>query len=687
MIFKQDDQRLICKRGESVLFIEPWGVNSLRVRMTNEANMDTNDWALTIDPIKTQSKIEIKEIEVVEPWYKGEEREKQKKNFKEAYITNGNITAKVNFEGWLSFYNSKGEVLLEEYWRNRERIDRYAVPINVVARELKAIPGTSDYRLVMRFEAYEDEKIYGMGQYQEGNLDKKGATLELAQRNTQASVPFMVSSRGYGFLWNNPAIGNVTFGTNKTEWRAESTKKMDYFITAADTPSEIVKQYAAVTGTVPMMPEYGMGFWQCKLRYRNQDELLNVVREHKRRGLPMDVIVIDFFHWTRQGDFKFDPKDWQDPDAMIAELKEMGVELMVSVWPTIDSNSENRGPMAEEGYLLKFDRGVGINMNWMGETAFFDATHPGARDYVWQRCKENYYDKGVHIFWLDEAEPEFGPYDFDIYRYHAGPAMQVSNIYPAMYAKAFFDGMKAEGQDEVLNLVRCAWAGSQKYGALVWSGDVYSSFRTLREQLQAGLNIGMAGIPWWTTDIGGFIGGDIHDEKFHELLIRWFEWAVFCPVFRLHGERPPFHPLEEEFRDGVRQFSSGQDNEVWSFGEEVYEVLKKYLFLRERLRPYIRECMKEAHEVGSPVMRTLFYEFPNDKKCWEITDEYFFGADILVAPIMEEGIRERNVYLPEGAKWTCATTKTVYDGGQVIKVEAPLDVIPFFVRDDAKIDL
>lgn len=681
MKFYQEEGRLICRNGNETIWIEPWGENSLRVRMTADAIMDTEDWALSLEPKKCNPQIKIEEITVVEPWYQGEERKDHEQKFMIASITNGKITAKVNFEGWISFENQNGKVLLEEYWRNRNRIDRYAVPIAVPARELKPVPGMSDYRLTMRFEAYEDEHIFGMGQYQEGNLDKKGATLELAQRNTQASVPFMLSSRGYGMLWNNPAIGNVSFGTNKTEWKAESTKKLDYFITAGDTPSEIEAQYAKATGTVPMMPEYGMGFWQCKLRYRNQEELLNVVREHKRRGLPMDVVVIDFFHWTKQGDFKFDPVDWPDPEAMIKELKELGVELMVSVWPTVDSSSENYGKMAEEGYLLKFDRGVGINMNWMGETAFFDATHPGAREYVWDRCKENYFDKGVNIFWLDEAEPEFGPYDFDIYRYYKGSALQVSNIYPAMYAKAFYDGMQKEGMKEVLNLVRCAWAGSQRYGALVWSGDVYSSFRAMREQLQAGLNMGIAGIPWWTTDIGGFLGGDIHSDKFKELLVRWFEWGVFCPVFRLHGERPPFHPLEEEFRDGTRQFSSGQDNEVWSFGEEVYEILKKYLFMRERLRPYIRECMKEAHETGAPVMRTMFYEYPEDEACWKITDQYMFGADILVAPVMEENVRERMVYLPKGSRWVDTVTKKVYDGGQTVKIDAPIDIIPIFTKE------
>jgi alpha-D-xyloside xylohydrolase len=665
--------------GELAIWIEPWGDNSLRVRMTKEANMDANDWALIEEIPQGKATIKIEEIEVVEPWYKNDPEEHIQK-CTIAKITNGTITAKFNLEGWLSFWNDKEECLTAEYWRNRDRIDRYCVPLGVRARDLRPITGTSDYELTARFEAFDEEKIFGMGQYQERNLDKKGAILELAQRNSQASVPFMISNRGYGFLWNNPAIGTASFGTNKTEWTAKSTKKLDYWITAGDTPAQLLEQYSSVTGRAPMMPEYGLGFWQCKLRYRNQEELLSVAREHKRRGLPMDVIVIDFFHWTKQGDFKFDPIDWPDPDAMVAELKGLGIELMVSVWPTIDSTSENRGKMADEGMLVKFDRGLGINMNWMGETTFFDATHPAARDFVWSRCKENYFKKGIKIFWLDEAEPEYGPYDFDLFRYYQGPALQCSNIYPAMYAKAFYDGMKAEGMENILNLVRCVWAGSQRYGALAWSGDVASTFRTLREQLQAGLNVGLAGIPWWTTDIGGFLGGDIKDEKFHELLIRWFEWGVFCPVTRLHGERPPFYPLDEEFRNGVRQFSSGQDNEVWSYGDKNEKIFTDYLFLRERLRPYTAELMKQAHEKGSPVMRTMFYEFPKDQKCWELTDQYMFGSDILVAPVMEEGIRERSVYLPAGVIWVNAYSGEELQGGQTIVTAAPLEIIPIFLK-------
>ncbi len=577
--------------------------------------------------------------------------------------------------------------MTEEYWRTRDRINRYCVPLRIAARELKPIQGGTDFELTARFEAFDDEKIFGMGQYQEKNLNKKGAVLELAHRNSQASVPFMVSSRGYGFFWNNPAIGTASFGTNKTEWYAKSTKKLDYFITAGDTPAEIEAQYSLATGRTPMMPEYGLGYWQCKLRYRTQEELLAVAREHKRRGLPMDAIVIDFFHWTMQGDFKFEPLDWWDPETMVQELKELGIETVVSVWPTVDERSENFGKMSDMGYLVTADRGNQNHMTWMGNTVFYDATHPGAQQFVWERCKENYYRYGIRCFWLDEAEPEYGPYDFDNYRYYAGPALQCSNIYPVGYAKGFYDGLKDQGETEVLSLVRCAWAGSQKYGVLTWSGDICSSFRAMREQLQAGLNMGMAGIPWWTSDIGGFLGGDISDPAFRELLVRWFAWGAFCPVFRMHGERSPWHEREQEFRNGVRQLTSGQDNEVWSFGEENYQILKKYLFIRERLRPYIRMCMRQASEHGSPVMRPLFYDFPQDAACWEVEDAYMFGPDLLVAPVMEAGVDNRTVYLPKGAVWTDAYTHTVYEGGQTVTVPAPIDIIPVLVRDGKTFDI
>ena len=657
--FERNGNALCYRYGAERLRIEPWGKNALRVRAWKQAEPDPQDWALLpqadCDPV-----IQVREDG--------------------GSIVNGNIRAELNLIGKLTFYNQRGEVLLEEYLRDRrDMFGSTCSSLNVEAREFKPIIG-GDYRLTARFISNPKEKLFGMGQYQQAFLDLKGADLELAQRNSQASVPFLLSSLGYGFLWNNPAVGRVNFGKNITTWEAFSTKKLDYWITAGDTPAQIEEAYANATGKVPMMPEFAMGYWQCKLRYQTQEELLEVAREYKRRGLPISVIVVDFFHWPLQGEWKFDPTYWPDPDAMIRELKEMGIELMVSIWPTVDYRSENFEEMQAKGLLVRVESGIPISMDFQGNTLHYDPTNPEARDYVWQKAKKNYYDKGVKIFWLDEAEPEYTVYSFENYRYHLGPDVQVGNIYPAMYAKNFYDGMTAEGQENVINLLRCAWAGSQRYGALVWSGDIKSSFDSMKNQLAAGLNMGIAGIPWWTTDIGGFFGANIGDPAFHELLIRWFQYGCFCPVMRMHGYRWPLQP--QYGTTGGATCVSGAPNEVWSFGPEVEKILSKYLFLREGMKPYITGLMEQAHEKGTPVMRPLFYDFPEDQKAWEVEDQYLFGPDVLVKPVTEAGCRSVSVYLPAGADWTNAWTGQRYPGGQTVTVDAPLDQIPLFTKNE-----
>ena len=364
---------------------------------------------------------------------------------------------------------------------------------------------------------------------------------------------------------------------------------------------------------------------------------------------------------------------------MAKELKEMGMELMVSVWPQVDLRSENYQEMKQQGLLVKADKGVDIAMLYNGNSTFFDATNPRSREYVWNKCKKNYYDKGIRVFWLDEAEPEFTGYDFDNYRYFQGPAAQVGNIYPHSYARTLYEGLKAAGEDRVVSLLRCAWAGSQRYGALVWSGDIHSDWETLRRQVCAGLNMGIAGISWWTTDIGGFSGGNPDDPAFRQLLVRWFEWGCFCPVMRLHGDRVPSTPLYN--KAGERLNPTGAGNEIWSFGEENTETLAKYIRFREAMRPYTRRVMEEAHELGRPVMRPMFYEFPEQECCWDMREQYMFGSDILVAPVLYEGQTEREVYLPAGARWTCVHDGKVYEGGGTVIIDAPLEVIPVFLKD------
>ena len=680
-MFIKETNVLIRKFDNETVLLQPWGENSLRIRVTMNSRFTDQDWAL-IAPKKTDSKITVSKSlpnSVQREMLLGTDGTEEI-----ASITNGKITGSFDMYGVLTFTNQEGKVLLTESWKRLR--DNPSIALNLFGREFKPISSGS-FRTTLRFLPNDKEKLYGMGQYQMPYLNIKGCELELAQRNSQASVPFVVSNIGYGFLWNNPAIGRVVFGKNGTEWVAESTEQADYWITAGDTPAEIEESYANVTGKEPMMPEYGMGFWQCKLRYRSQEELLNVAREYKRRGLPLSVIVADFFHWTQQGEYKFDPKFWPDPKAMCKELHDMGTELMVSIWPTVDYRSENFNEMMEIGLLVRTERGVRVTMQMFGQEVFIDPTNPETRKFVWSKAKQNYFDNGVNIFWLDEAEPEYTVYDYDNYRYYIGSNLEVGNIYPAMYAKTFYDGMVESGIKNPLNLLRCAWAGSQKYGALVWSGDIDSTYECFRRQVRAGLSMGMAGIPWWTTDIGGFHGTRADNPDFRELLMRWFEYGCFCPVFRLHGNRSPITGFTGDRISGIGEFGTGADNEVWSYGEECYEIMKKYIFLRERIKPYITAQMKAAHEKGTPVMRPLFYDFPADKQSWDVDDQYMFGPDILVAPIMEKGQFAREVYLPDGALWKNAWTDETVTGGNIVNVKASIDQIPIFLKNDADVPI
>ena len=660
-MFTQNGNKLEwCYWGEKVV-IEPWGDHGLRVRATRNGEFTGENRALEEVP-ETSTPISIQVEE------------------KESAITNGNITAKMFWGGRITFYNQKGEEVLKEFsrvWYN-DNPENYAT--RIPCHDYRAL-SSNDFRIIARFEGDADQRIFGMGQYQQKYLDLNGCTLELAQRNSQASVPFALSTKGYGFLWNNPAVGKATFGKNVIEFTANSAKELDYWVTVGDTPKEIVENYTAVVGRAPLMPENVMGFWQCRLRYRSQEEILEVAREYKRRNVPLDVIVLDFFHWDLQGDWDFDKKYFPDPKAMVDELKEMGVRLMVSIWPTMDPRSENYKYFSEMGYIINTDAGFNCQSTMFGMNAYYDATNPKARKEVWKIAKKNYHDLGVDMFWLDEAEPEYDRYDFQNYRYYKGTAEQVGNEYPKDYARTFFEGAKETGQTDIINLLRCAWVGSQKYAACVWSGDIPSTFETFRNQVAAGLNMGVAGIPWWTTDIGGFAGGNVNDPDFQELLVRWFQYGTFCPVMRLHGDRKPaFEPDTPGETRGGGACWSGAPNEIWSYGEDNFKIFEHYINIRVGMKEYIKQLSDEAHEKGTPMIRSMYFEFPDDPTCLDLSDQFMFGSDYVVAPILKLGQREREVYLPKGT-WKNIHTGEVVEGNRTVTVDAPLEIIPVFVKE------
>jgi alpha-D-xyloside xylohydrolase len=540
------------------------------------------------------------------------------------------------------------------------------------------------YEIHQQFAAYDGERLFGLGQRTHGKLNLKGLALDLAQRNGEVSIPFVLSDRGYGLLWNSPAVGRVEFAENATRWQAGQAREIDYWLTASPDPADILARYADATGHAPELPAWASGFWQSKLRYRTQEELLTVAREYRRRGLPLSVIVADFFHWSAMGDYRFDESEWPDPDAMVAELRQMGVELMVSIWPTVSPLSENYGEFYDRGLLVGADQGVEFQQviadKGMGTpmpVAFYDPTNPRAREYVWSLVKKNYLARGIRVFWLDASEPELNPANPANLSLYAGPGAEVAGIYPRENARLFADGMATAAEEQTVLLSRSAWAGSARFGAAVWSGDIPATWEALRRQVRAGLSIAISGIPWWTTDIGGFHGGDPGDPAYQELFVRWFQYGAFCPLFRLHGDRNPRVPTGHTM--------TGGPNEVWSYGAAAYERIVAVLRLRERLRPYLHEQMRVAARDGVPPMRPLWVDFPRDHDAWRTEDEFLLGPDLLIAPVLEPGARGRDVYLPEGRTWVAAGTGDCHDGGTIVAVPLSLDRIPVFVSEGAEV--
>ena len=648
-----EGNRLVLQHCGQTLWVEPYGPDVIRVRSTPAGQMPDRPFAL-IAAQTSSAQITTHEDETI--------------------LTNGGVCAICDAHGNLTFLNAAGkELLSEQSWPHRG------------TRAFRHIHGEV-FSAAASFKAYDGERLWGLGQHRHGLLNQKGCVLELVHYNTHISIPFLLSSRGYGVLWNNPAVGRVELTQTHTRWVADATTHIDYLVIAGKTYADILARYADITGHAPEFPEFATGFWQSKLRYHNQQELLQVACEYKERGLPISVIVIDYFHWTMMGDWKFDPKHWPDPAGMVRELREMGIELMVSVWPTVNPDSENYKAMEDRGLLVRSENGPQVQRFFVDTPhdgtvylPFYDATNPQARAFLWERLKENYVKYGIRLFWLDCNEPEIYPLHFDNCRFAEGNGAQVAGLYPREHCRAIYEGLQDDGEKPVLSLARCTWAGGQRYGSVIWSGDIPSTFASLAEQIRAGLNMSLSGIPWWTTDIGGFHGGDINCPTFRELIVRWFQYGVFCPIFRLHGARKGESSQPESFKNGG-------PNELWSFGEQAYPILRAQLLLRERLRPYVSRQMQIASQTGLPPMRPVFVDFQNDPKCLDIDDQFMLGPDLLVCPIAQPGHRRREVYLPAGTAWLDFHTGERHAGGQIFQADAPLERIPVYVREGASIE-
>lgn len=640
--------KLVYERREELTVIEPYGRNCLRCRSTRNGKILDEDWTL------------LPPSDDAECVTEGDE--------KKATIRNGMMSATI--EAGQPWYGG-----IITYYRDGSQILHTKFEGEYTGRNVH-VEG-DHYQIKVIFDANEGEHFYGLGQEQENQFDRKGSTVNLLHYNTKSAVPVLYSSLGYGFFWNNPAPGRCETTNNHTMWVADSAYQADYLVYADKTPAAVLKKYCDLTGYAPKFPEWAAGFWQSKLRYESQEDLLEIAREYKKRGVPIAAIVIDYFHWTEQGEWKFAPEYWPDPKAMCDELKEMGIEPVVSVWPTINPKSENYFEMSEANMLVRTENGQYGTFDFYGQQTFIDPTHPKTGPFVWDKIKKNYYDYGIRNFWLDEAEPEVHPQQFNNLKFYAGNGAQAAMLYPYYYSKMFYDGLKEAGEDEIILLTRAAYPGTQKFGSLVWNGDIMSTFEALEMSVKTGLSMAMCGIPWWNSDIGGFLCGDIESDYFKELVVRWAQFGLFSPVMRLHGSRLRTKNQVDR-HPGVKERSGG-DNEIWSFGEENYEILKGLVELRNRLKPYICKYMEITHQTGEPIMRPMFFDYYEDEVCYTLEDQYMFGEDILFAPITKQGVTKRKVYLPKG-EWIDADSREIYEGEQWIDCEASIDKFIAFVR-------
>ena len=508
------------------------------------------------------------------------------------------------------------------------------------------------------------EAFYGLGQHQAGVWNYHGESVDIAQDNTNISVPLLVSSKGYGIFWNNTSRGrfNNRFA-NYLYVSSEVADVVDYYFLYGPDFDKFIAEYRDLTGQAPLFGKWAYGFWQCKNRYKSQEEILGVAHRYRELHIPVDDIVQDWFWWNRKGEFVFN-KNYPDPKGMIDQLHDEHFHLMISIWPFFEPGSKNYDYMHGKGWFVDQFKYAKPPYHSDG-MAVYDATSPEARKYYWDQVNQGLFSIGADAWWMDTTEPETEGQEDNILLNHklaAGSGNRFVNVYPLLDTGAVYQGQRgASDKKRVFILSRSAFAGSQRNAVTAWSGDINSDWFSFRRQIPAGLNFAVSGIPYWTTDIGGFVLGHPDDPAFRELFIRWFQYATFNPILRVHGTRKP------------------DENELWSYGPDAQAILVNFDRLRYRMLPYIYSLAWKTTSEGYTPMRPLVMDFRNDWRAQDIGDQFMYGPAFLVNPVTEPAAATRAVYLPQ-AKWFDFWTGASLEGGRMINAITPLDRLPLYVR-------
>ena len=533
-------------------------------------------------------------------------------------------------------------------------------------RSLKPVKvnGEKTFHAEVFFPIYgSHEGLYGLGQHQAGVWNYRGATVDLSQENTEIAIPLLVSTNGYGIFWNNPSRSRVNNRfVHSVYMSAQVADRIDYYFIYGPEADQIIGHYRELTGDVPLFGRWAYGFWQCKNKYQSQAEIEGVAAKYRTLHIPVDNIVQDWFWWVTMGEMKWNPR-YPDPQGMINKLHDEHFHLMVSVWPFFRPGTSVYDEFDKNGWFIAKTLTGGFHP--VGQ-ALYDPTNPDARTRYWSNINADLFQKGVDAWWLDTDEPETEGREDNIlvdHKLHIGSGARYANVYPLFHTEGVSEGQQqASDKKRVFILSRSAYSGTQRLGVTAWSGDVLSDWITFARQIPAGLNFSISGMPYWTTDIGGFIsGGNLNDPKFRELFVRWFQFGTFSPIFRVHGTRYP------------------DENELWSYGPDAQKILVDYDNLRYRLLPYIYSEAWQVTSKHQTLMRPLVMDWRNDVEAQNTGDEYLFGPAILVSPVTTKGATTRTVYLPRATWydfWTGATT----EGGKRIEADAPLAKLPLYVR-------
>jgi alpha-D-xyloside xylohydrolase len=567
----------------------------------------------------------------------------------EATVSTAKLRVTVTLkDGLLKFSDASGGKLLEE--SDREGRHYVAATVN----------GEKVYHVSQRFMPDALEGIYGLGQHQAGVFNYRGAVVELAQMNTDVAIPMLVSTKGYGILWNTASHSYFDNRfPSEMKLTAEAADAIDYYFFYGPEMDDIIHHYRDLTGHVPMYGRWAYGFVQSKDRYRSAKELLDVAGEYRAQHVPLDFIVQDWFWWKTQGDPEYTAeylKPYPDVPDALRKLHAENIHAMISVWAKMDPRSQTFQAMQQKGLTIP-------------DTDDYDATNPAARDYYWDHLVGKKFAEGWDGFWLDSSEPEmFNGYSdasLDEKKLSIGNGARYTNIFPLMHTGGVYDHWRKTAEDKrVFILTRSGFAGQQRYGTTVWSGDVIGTFMTFQRQIPAGLNFQLSGLPYWTTDIAGYgwpLERDTRDPKYQELYTRWFEYGTFCAIMRTHGHR------------------SNNTNELFSYGPAT-PTLIAYDKLRYRLLPYTYSLAWRVTNEDYTMQRPLVMDWRTDEKVQTIGDQFMFGPAFLVNPVTSEGATHRDVYLPPAAGWYDFWTGEKLKGDQHVDAQAPVDRIPLYVR-------